>query len=177
MHTTPPRTGARASPGPTPVAPGVNRDLTRLAPRFRRSVEAALAGCRAGLAVHVISRARGWNAGEDWFRRVAAIFRVDWVRWGDDGVMKVLPHFQWGRCKPNPSDRARELHARAGPMPRRSGPGALAGDGDDVSVVHSLGRHHTIPARVLGPVERVIGGPNQLLGVLLMLRRGGHAHR
>ncbi|MFP5378910.1 MAG: M15 family metallopeptidase, partial [Vicinamibacteria bacterium] len=139
----------------------VNRDLTRLAPRFRNSVKAALAECRArgldafvfeanrssalqahyyargrtivpparpvtnarsnlfswhgyGLAVDVISRSRGWNAGEEWFRRVAAIFRVHGLRWGGEWVMKDLPHFQWGKCKPSPSDRARELHAREG---------------------------------------------------------------
>jgi peptidoglycan L-alanyl-D-glutamate endopeptidase CwlK len=28
---------------------------------------------------------------------------------GGDWKFKDLPHFQWGPCKPSPSDRAREL--------------------------------------------------------------------
>lgn len=67
-----------------------------------------------GLAVDVISRSRGWNAGEEWFGRVAEVFRAHGMRWGGEWVMKDLPHFQWGRCKASPSARAREVFRRDG---------------------------------------------------------------
>jgi hypothetical protein len=62
-----------------------------------------------GLAVDVISRAHGWNRPESWFRDVATSFKNQHCRWGGDWVMRDLPHFQWGRCKPSPSDLARQL--------------------------------------------------------------------
>lgn len=67
-----------------------------------------------GLAVDVISRSKGWRAGDGWFHRVADVFRQYGLRWGGEWVMRDLPHFQWGRCKPSPSDRARELFANGG---------------------------------------------------------------
>lgn len=67
-----------------------------------------------GLAVDVISASVGWNPGEAWYARVAAIFRAHGLRWGGEWVMRDLPHFQWGRCKPSPSARARELYAKGG---------------------------------------------------------------
>lgn len=62
-----------------------------------------------GLAVDVISRANLWAAGEPWFRQVAECFAAQGCRWGGEWVMRDLPHFQWGRCKPSPSPLAREL--------------------------------------------------------------------
>lgn len=67
-----------------------------------------------GLAVDVISESKGWGAGETWFAEVARHFRAEGCRWGGEWKMKDLPHFQWGRCKPSPSDRARELFAAGG---------------------------------------------------------------
>ena len=62
-----------------------------------------------GLAVDVISQAHGWDQPESWFADVAASFQKYACRWGGEWKMKDLPHFQWGRCRPSPSDRAREL--------------------------------------------------------------------
>lgn len=62
-----------------------------------------------GLAVDVISRARGWKAGDEWFRRVAEVFLKHRCKWGGHWKKKDLPHFQWHLCRPSPSDRAREL--------------------------------------------------------------------
>ncbi len=138
-----------------------DRDVGKLAPRFREAVEAALADCAAqgldafvyeavrseelqahyyergrtiipptrpvtnarsalygwhyyGLAVDVISRTKLWGAGDGWFREVADIFKAHGCKWGGDWKQRDLPHFQWGACKPSPSDRARELLAEGG---------------------------------------------------------------
>jgi D-alanyl-D-alanine carboxypeptidase-like protein len=67
-----------------------------------------------GLAVDVISRSREWDAPLEWFEQVAACFRANGCRWGGEWKMQDLPHFQWGLCKPTPSDRARELIVSGG---------------------------------------------------------------
>ena len=67
-----------------------------------------------GLAVDVVSRAKGWDQPETWFASVAEVFRANGCRWGGEWKMKDLPHFQWGLCKPSPSDRARELISTTG---------------------------------------------------------------
>ena len=67
-----------------------------------------------GLAVDVISRSRGWDQPESWFRDVAASFKKEHCNWGGDWAMRDLPHFQWSRCKPSPSDRARQIHGTDG---------------------------------------------------------------
>ena len=67
-----------------------------------------------GLAVDVISKSKGWDQPEKWFADVAECFRMAGCRWGGEWKMKDLPHFQWGLCKPSPSDRARELFALGG---------------------------------------------------------------
>ncbi len=67
-----------------------------------------------GLAVDVISRSKGWDAGNDWFARVAEIFKACGCRWGGEWKSPDLPHFQWGRCRPSPSDEARRLLATQG---------------------------------------------------------------
>jgi hypothetical protein len=67
-----------------------------------------------GLAVDVISRTQAWNRPESWFATVAEVFRKYECRWGGEWTQKDLPHFQWGRCKPSPSDAARGLLAAGG---------------------------------------------------------------
>jgi len=67
-----------------------------------------------GLAVDVISRQYGWNRPESWFAAVAQSFAKFGCRWGGEWKMKDLPHFQWGRCKASPSDRAREIIRTSG---------------------------------------------------------------
>jgi len=67
-----------------------------------------------GLAVDVISRARHWDAPVDWFAAVAKIFGEEGCRWGGDWRQRDLPHFQWGRCKPSPSQAARDILAMRG---------------------------------------------------------------
>lgn len=69
-----------------------------------------------GLAVDVISRARLWKpeGGEKWFREVAAIFKDEGCKWGGDWTKPDTPHFQWGRCKPSPSDLARLIMGQDG---------------------------------------------------------------
>jgi peptidoglycan LD-endopeptidase CwlK len=61
------------------------------------------------LAVDVISIAHGWDKPESWFADVAKSFKKFNCNWGGDWKSRDLPHFQWGSCKPSPSDRAREL--------------------------------------------------------------------
>ena len=67
-----------------------------------------------GLAVDVISRAEAWNQPHDWFGRVAVVFKKYSCAWGGDWKQADLPHFQWGRCKPSPSDLARQIMAQRG---------------------------------------------------------------
>ena len=61
------------------------------------------------LAVDVISQKNYWNAPGTWFAEVAESFKKFDCKWGGDWKMKDLPHFQWGRCKPSPSDVARYI--------------------------------------------------------------------
>ena len=67
-----------------------------------------------GLAVDVISRSKQWDQPEEWFAKVAEHFRANGCRWGGEWKMKDLPHFQWGMCKPSPSDQARALMVGGG---------------------------------------------------------------
>lgn len=67
-----------------------------------------------GLAVDVIHETKEWDVSEEWFAAVAEHFRANGCRWGGEWRMKDLPHFQWGLCKPSPSDRARELMQQGG---------------------------------------------------------------
>ena len=153
------------SGGPTSDPTKANKDLSLLAPLFRKAVEAAIAECNSatppleamvfegyrtqemqriyyargrtvvpplktvtnaksnldswhgyGLAVDVIHRTKLWNpdGGDTWFEKVAAIFKKHGCNWGGDWTTRDTPHMQWGRCKPSPSDRARELIASGG---------------------------------------------------------------
>jgi hypothetical protein len=69
-----------------------------------------------GLAVDVVDRVKYWepDGGEAWFRKVAAIFKAKGMSWGGDWTHADTPHFQWGACKPSPSDEARALLASGG---------------------------------------------------------------
>ena len=72
-----------------------------------------------GLAVDVISRAHDWDRPTSWFADVAGHFKRHGCKWGGDWKQKDLrqkdlPHFQWGACKPSPSDEARRLLAEGG---------------------------------------------------------------
>jgi len=67
-----------------------------------------------GLAVDVISKAHEWDAPDSWFLSVAEVFRKHGCRWGGEWTKPDLPHFQWGLCRPSPSDRARELFEAGG---------------------------------------------------------------
>jgi len=64
-----------------------------------------------GLAVDVVHRTKFWAPpeGDAWFHRVGDIFKRHGCTWGGDWKMADLPHFQWDRCPPGPSDAAREL--------------------------------------------------------------------
>jgi peptidoglycan LD-endopeptidase CwlK len=67
-----------------------------------------------GLAVDVIHKEKGWEAGIPWFHAVADIFKQHGCKWGGDWTSPDRPHFQWGKCKPSPSSVARELIATTG---------------------------------------------------------------
>lgn len=67
-----------------------------------------------GLAVDVIHKTKRWDVEEDWFRRVAEVFKRHGCKWGGDWKAKDLPHFQWGLCRASPSDAAREIMRTGG---------------------------------------------------------------
>jgi peptidoglycan LD-endopeptidase CwlK len=67
-----------------------------------------------GLAVDVIHKTKQWDAGDKWFREVAAIFKKHGCKWGGDWTFPDRPHFQWAKCKPSPSDNARGLISTKG---------------------------------------------------------------
>ena len=67
-----------------------------------------------GLAVDVISAARGWEAGELWFQRLGRKAAAHGLSWGGNWKKPDLPHVQFGRCKDSPSDEARMLLATQG---------------------------------------------------------------
>ena len=64
-----------------------------------------------GLAVDVVHETEFWSPpeGNGWFTRVADVFKKHGCKWGGDWKQKDLPHFQWGLCKPSPSDAAQLL--------------------------------------------------------------------
>lgn len=67
-----------------------------------------------GLGIDTISRSKGWEAGDGWFEAVAIEFELEGCRWGGRWKQRDLPHVQWGKCKPSPSDEARRLYAAGG---------------------------------------------------------------
>jgi peptidoglycan L-alanyl-D-glutamate endopeptidase CwlK len=69
-----------------------------------------------GLAVDVIHATLRWDAPFEWFEELAGHFIAAGCKWGGRWKRADLPHFQWGRCRVSPSDRAREL-LRDGGLP------------------------------------------------------------
>lgn len=69
-----------------------------------------------GLAVDVVHRDHFWKppGGSAWFAKVADIFKQHACKWGGDWTKPDMPHFQWHRCKPSPSDMARIILRRDG---------------------------------------------------------------
>lgn len=69
-----------------------------------------------GLAVDVVHQTKYWEPaeGEEWFRKVSEVFKKHGCKWGGDWNRPDTPHFQWGKCKASPSDKARELIASGG---------------------------------------------------------------
>ena len=69
-----------------------------------------------GLAVDVIHETELWSPREGtvWFTRVADIFKKHGCKWGGDWKRQDLPHFQWGLCKPSPSETAQQLLRTSG---------------------------------------------------------------
>lgn len=67
-----------------------------------------------GLAVDVISKSDGWNKPYKWWRDVADIFNKHNCKSGIDWKMADLPHHQWYKCKPSPSQIAINLLKEGG---------------------------------------------------------------
>ncbi len=69
-----------------------------------------------GLAVDIISKADGWDAGGKWFLRMGHIAEQSGLKWGGrwPGKKADQPHVQWGKCKDSPSDEARRILADDG---------------------------------------------------------------
>jgi hypothetical protein len=81
-----------------------------------------------GLAVDVIHETEGWEPRRHgWFRAVAEIFKRHGCKWGGDWTSPDPPHFQWGRCRPSPSDLARDLLRTEGIESVWEAVGALGG--------------------------------------------------
>jgi peptidoglycan L-alanyl-D-glutamate endopeptidase CwlK len=80
-----------------------------------------------GLAVDVIHRKKEWDAGDAWFEQVAVVFERNGCKWGGHWRSRDLPHFQWGLCKPSPSERAREILRTQGVHAVWEAVGALGG--------------------------------------------------
>ncbi|HEY8571587.1 M15 family metallopeptidase [Phenylobacterium sp.] len=88
-----------------------------------------------GLAVDVIHRTKAyWPFGKDrtasarnerWFADVADVFKANGCNWGGDWSRPDTPHMQWGRCRPSPSARARELWESGGVQAVWAAVGAL----------------------------------------------------
>lgn len=69
-----------------------------------------------GLAVDIVHQRFFWEppTGEAWFKEMAKVFKRHDCSWGGDWNHPDTPHIQWGKCKPSPSDRARQLLAQGG---------------------------------------------------------------
>lgn len=68
-----------------------------------------------GLAVDVISAAKGWDVSDMWMQLVAAHFKANGCDWGGDWQKPDKPHFQWGQCSASPDDETRSLYNSRGP--------------------------------------------------------------
>lgn len=66
------------------------------------------------LAADVIHKTKRWDAGEAWFLHLGTVAERHGLDWGGRWRMRDLPHLNWGKCKPAPSDEARRLYAVGG---------------------------------------------------------------
>ena len=67
-----------------------------------------------GLAVDIVHGKLGWDAGASWFEKLALCYEAHGLTAGARWRMRDLPHGQWGKCRPAPSDEARRLFAEGG---------------------------------------------------------------
>lgn len=66
-----------------------------------------------GLAVDVISRARGWSTTNTWRAEVTRLLTARGLDWGGAWTRPDLPHYQWGGMAARPK-KAPDLYAAAG---------------------------------------------------------------
>ena len=67
-----------------------------------------------GLAVDVISASKRWDVTKEWRDTVSSIFKSHGCSAGADWPHPDLPHYQFGKCRRSPSNKARELYAQGG---------------------------------------------------------------
>lgn len=121
-----------------------------------------------GLAVDVISRKKGWSAGDKWFADVAAVFKRHDCKWGGDWKQRDLPHFQWHRCKASPSDEARKLVTTVGIPAVWQAVGAVASDTPVAPAVVGEVRIAVVTASALN----LRGDPSTTKPAIRLLERG-----
>jgi peptidoglycan LD-endopeptidase CwlK len=68
-----------------------------------------------GLAVDIIHKTKGWDAGRFWFQLMGEVAEANGLTWGGRWTSPDRPHVQWGRCRVSPSSEARRLFAEGGP--------------------------------------------------------------
>ncbi len=66
------------------------------------------------LAVDIISKSKGWDAGEEWFTKMGELAESLGLEWGGRWKRADTPHVQFGGMKDTPSDHARALLASGG---------------------------------------------------------------
>jgi hypothetical protein len=66
------------------------------------------------LAVDVISASMRWDVPDSWRAQVTAIFKRHGLAAGAEWPHPDRPHYQWGKCRRSPSDKARDLYASGG---------------------------------------------------------------
>jgi peptidoglycan L-alanyl-D-glutamate endopeptidase CwlK len=77
------------------------------------AVTEALAHGLTGEALQALTDARARQA-NIWFGAVAEIFKKHGCSWGGDWIKQDKPHFQWGRCRPSPSQLSIDGFTRGG---------------------------------------------------------------
>lgn len=68
-----------------------------------------------GLAVDIVEDDETpWKAPQAFWQALGAAAERHGCTWGGRWKALDLPHIQWGKCRPSPSARARELHRTGG---------------------------------------------------------------